>query len=124
MFPMVHYLYVYERKKTIVKRTAAKVIKRPKIIGDIEEPKANRIIKRPKIIGHIEEHKANSVIKLPKVVEGNDELKGYINPITLNYGLRPTYLVTLCKIKKKDQEWQRKLKTFEEVSQKNREKDL
>ena len=32
--------------------------------------------------------------------------------------LRPTYLAALCRIKKKDKEWQQKLKTFEEVSQK------
>ena len=31
--------------------------------------------------------------------------------------LRPIYLAALRKIKKKDEEWQQKLKTFEEVSQ-------
>ena len=33
----------------------------------------------------------------------------------LNYVLRLTYL---CKIKMKDEEWQQKLKTFKEISQK------
>ena len=32
--------------------------------------------------------------------------------------LRPTYLAILHKIKKKDEEWQQKLKTFKEISQK------
>ena len=39
----------------------------------------------------------------------------YVNPITLSCVLRPTYLAALRKIKKKDEELQRK---FEEVSQK------
>ena len=38
--------------------------------------------------------------------------------MTLNYVLRPTYLAVLRTIKKKDKEWQQKLKTFKEISQK------
>ena len=45
----------------------------------------------------------------------DDKRKRYINPITLNYVLRPTYLAALHKIKKNNQEWQHKLETFEEV---------
>ena len=45
-------------------------------------------------------------------------MQRYVNPITLNYVLKPTYLAALHKTKKKDEEWQQKLKTFEEVSQK------
>ena len=36
--------------------------------------------------------------------------------------LRPTYLAAKCKIKKKDEEWQQKLKTFKELSQKMEKK--
>ena len=73
-----------------------------------------RVIKRPKAIGKIEEPKANRVIKIPKEVRVDDRRKRYINPITLNYVLRPTYLAALRKMKKKDEEWQEKLKTFEQ----------
>ena len=78
-----------------MKRTALKVIKRPKVIRKIKEIKANSVIKRPKIIGN------------------NDKRKRYVNPTTLNYMLRPTYLAALRKIKKKDEKLERK---FEEVS--------
>ena len=61
---------------------------------------------------------ANRVFKIPKVAKVDDKCKRYVNPKMLNYVLRPTYLAALCKIKKKDEEWQQKLKTFEEVSQK------
>ena len=85
------------KKKTIVKRTASKVIKRAKVIGNIEKPKANR------------------VIKTPKEVKVDDRRKRYVNLITLNYVLRQTYLAALRKIKKKGEKLQRK---FEEISQK------
>ena len=101
------------KKKTIVERSAPKVIKKPKIIGNIKE------IKRPKIIGNIDEPNANRVIKIPKVTKVDDKCKRYVNPIMFNYGLRPTCLVVLRKIKKKDEELQRKL---EEVSQKKAKK--
>ena len=71
------------KKKTIVERPAPKVIKRSKVIGNIEEIKANTVIKRPKIIGNIDEHKANRVIKIPKEVKVDDIRKRYLNPITL-----------------------------------------
>ena len=58
------------------------------------------------------------VIKIHKVVKVVDRRKRYLKPVTFNYVLRPTYLAALRKIKKKDEEWQEKLKTFEEVSQK------
>ena len=44
-----------------------------------------------------------------------DERKRYVNPITQKLVLRPTYLAVLRKLKKKDEELQRK---FNEVSQK------
>ena len=47
-----------------------------------------------------------------------DGCKRYVNPITLNYELRPTHLALLRKLKKKEEEYQQNLKTFEEVSQK------
>ena len=73
---------------------------------------------RPKVIGNIEEPKANRVTKMPKVFKIYNKHKRYVNPITLNCVLRPTYLAALCKIKKKYEEWQQKLKTFKEISQK------
>ena len=86
-----------------MKRTVPKVIKRPKVVGKIKEIKANKIIKRPKVIGN------------------NDKRERYVNPITFNHVLRPTYFAALRKIKKKDGELKRK---FEELSQKkNRKKD-
>ena len=81
------------------------------------ERSATKVIKRPKVIGNIEEPKANKVIKIPKVVNVDNKRERYLNPITLNYVLRPTYLAALRKIKKKNGEWQQKLKAFEEVSQ-------
>ena len=54
-------------------------------------------------------------ILLWKKVKIDDRRKRYVNPITLSYVLRPTYLAALCKIKKKDEEWQQKFQTFEEV---------
>ena len=113
----VHCLYVWERKN-IVERTAPRAIRKPKVIGNINEIKANKVIKIPKVIGNIEEPKANRVIKIPKEVKVDDRHKRYLNPITLKYVLRPIYLAALRKIKKKDEEWHQKLKTFEEVSQK------
>ena len=96
------------KKTTIVKRTAPKAIKKPDVIWNINE------IKRPDIIGNVEEPKAYRVIKTPKTVKVDDKRKRYVNPITLNYVLRPTYLAVLCKIEKKDAELQRK---FKDVSQ-------
>ena len=58
------------------------------------------------------------VIKTPEEVKVDDECKRYVNPITLNCVLRLTYLAALRKIEKKDEEWQQKFKTFEELSQK------
>ena len=52
----------------------------------------------------------------------DDKHKRYVNPVTLNYVLRPNYLAALCKNKKKNEEWRQKLKTFEEVSHKIEEK--
>ena len=94
-FPTVHYRYIQE------------------VIWNIEEPKPNKVIKKPKIIGDTEEPKANRVIK----IKVDDKHKRYINHITLNYVLRPTYLAAKRKIKK-DEEWQQKFKTFEKISQK------
>ena len=45
-----------------------------------------------------------------------DGCKKYVNPITLNYVLRPTYLAALRKLKKTDEVYQQNLKTFEEIS--------
>ena len=84
-----------------MKRTALKVIKRSEVIGKIKKIKVKKVIKRPKVIGN------------------NDKRKRYVNPITFNYVLRPTYLAASSKIKKKDEELQRK---FEKVSQKIEEK--
>ena len=51
-----------------MERTAPKVIKRPKGVGNIKEIKPNKVIKRPKFTGNTEEIKATKVIKRPKVV--------------------------------------------------------
>ena len=85
-----------------MKRTAPKVIKRPKVIRKIKEIKVNKVIKRPKITGN------------------NDKRKRYVNPITLNYVLRPTYSAAFRKIKKKDEELQPKVRRG---ITKNRKKD-
>ena len=45
------------KKKTIVKRTALKVMKRPKDIGKIKEIKAKRVIRGPKVIGNNDKRK-------------------------------------------------------------------
>ena len=82
----------------------------------------NKVIKRPKAIGNIDKSKVSRVIKIPKVVKVEGKSKRYLNLVTLNYVLRPTYLAALHKVKKKDEEWQQKLKTFEEVSQKKEKK--
>ena len=37
--------YTYRKEKAIVKRTAPKVIKRPKVIGKIKKIKAKKVIK-------------------------------------------------------------------------------
>ena len=89
-------------------------MKRSAVIGKIKEIKTKKIIKRSTIIGKIREIKAKNVIKRPTVTGNNDKCNRYVNPITPNYYLRPTYLAALCKIKKKDEELQQK---FEEVSQ-------
>ena len=73
------------------------------IIGNIE---ARRVVKRPKLIGKIKKIKAKEVIKRPTIIGNNDKCERYINPITLNYVLRPTYSASLRKIKKKDEELQ------------------
>ena len=63
------------------------------------------IIKKPK----------KRIIKPTIIFNIFDERKRYVNPITQNLVLRPTYLAALRKIKKKDEELQQK---FEHVSQK------
>ena len=45
---------------------------------------ASKVIKKPKVIGNIKEIKANRVIKIPKVAKGDDKRKRYVNPVTLN----------------------------------------
>ena len=100
---MVRYLYLQERKKHS-ERIA------PKVIGKFKENKVRRVYKRPKLIGKINTRN----IKRPILILNNDKRERYFNPITFNYVLRPTYLAALRKIKKKDEELQRK---FEEVSQ-------
>ena len=75
---------MYRKEKTMVEQTAPKAIKKLEVIGNINE------IKRPKIIGNLEEPNANSVIKIPKVAKVDDKHKRYLNPITLNFVLRPT----------------------------------
>ena len=87
-FPPIH----IGKKKATVERTAPKVIKRPKVIGNIEEIKVTKVIKRPEIVGSIKEPKANRVVRIPKVAKVDDKCKRYVNPITLNYVLRPTQL--------------------------------
>ena len=63
------------KKKTMVERSGPKVVKRPKVIGNIEEIKANKVIKKPKIIGNL---KLNSTfIKIPIVVKVDDKRKRY-----------------------------------------------
>ena len=99
-----------------MEQSTPKVIKTPKVIGNVKKIKATKVIKRPEVVGNTEERKANVVIKILKAFKVDD--KRYVNPITLNYMLRPTYLAALSKIKKKDEEWQQKLKTFKERSQK------
>ena len=47
---------------------------------------------------------AIKVIKRPEVIGSNDKRKRYVNPITLNYVLRPAYLAALRKIKKNNEE--------------------
>ena len=73
--------------------------------------KKRKVIKRPKLTG-----KPTRKIKKPTTaIETIDRRDRYLNPITQNLVLRPTYLAALRKIKKKNEELQRK---FEEVSQK------
>ena len=100
--------YTCRKEKNIVERTAPKVIKIPKVIGNIEEIKATKVIKRPNVIWNIEEPEANRVINIPKAFKVDDKRKRYVNPITLNHVLRPTYLAALRKIKKKDEELQKR----------------
>ena len=75
---------------------------------------------RPKIIGNVDEPKANSIIKTPKNVKVDDKCDQYVNPITLNHVVRPTHLAVLHKIKKKYEELPQK---FKRVITKNREQD-
>ena len=84
-------------------------------MADLRSTIITKVIKRLEVIGNIEEPKANNVIKIPEV---DDKRKRSVNAIMLNYVLIPTYLAALHKIKKKDEEWQQKLKTFKETSQK------
>ena len=58
------------------------------------------------------------IIKPTIIFNKIDGPKRYVNPIMLNYVLRPTYLAALHKLKKKEEEYQQNLKTFEEVSHK------
>ena len=45
------------KRKAIVERTARKVIKRPEVIGNTEEPKSTMVIKRPRVIASIKDFK-------------------------------------------------------------------
>ena len=83
------------KEKTIVERTAPKATKKLEVIGNINE------IKRPKIIGNVEEPKAYRVIKTPKEVKVDDKRKRYVNPVTLNYVLRPTYLAANVRLRRR-----------------------
>ena len=79
--------------------------------------KRRNIKKEPIIIGKPMLRK----IKRPAIIiDTIDRHERYINPITQNYVLRPTYLSASSKIRKKGEELQRK---FEEISQKNRKKN-
>ena len=64
-----------------MKRAASNVIKRPKVIGNIEEITASKGIKRPKIIGNFEEPKDNRIIEIPKAVKVDDKRNRYLNLI-------------------------------------------
>ena len=52
---------MHRKEKTIVERTPPKAIKRPKVVGNIEEINATKVVKRAKVVGNIEEPKANRV---------------------------------------------------------------
>ena len=74
--------------------------------------KRRNIKKKPIIIGKPTLRK----IKRPAIIiDTIYRRERYFNPITQNFVLRPTYITALRKIKKKDEELQRK---FEEISQK------
>ena len=74
--------------------------------------KRRNIEKKPTIIGKPKKR----IIKQPTIIFNKiDGRRRYVNPITLNYVLRPTYLAALRKLKRKDEELQRK---FDKVSQK------
>ena len=60
-----------------MEQTVPKVIKRSKVIGNIEEIKANKVIKRPRVITSIKDVK-------PIKLRSNDKRKRYLNPKTDN----------------------------------------
>ena len=73
--------------------------------------KRRNIKKKPTIIG-----KPKKRMKKPTIIFNKiDGRKRYVNPITQKLVFRPTYLAALRRLKKKDEELQRK---FDEVSQK------
>ena len=73
--------------------------------------KRRNIKKKPTIIG-----KPKKRMKKPTIIFNKiDGRKRYVNPITQKLVFRPTYLAALGRLKKKDEELQRK---FDEVSQK------
>ena len=73
--------------------------------------KRRNIKKKPTVI----EKSKQRIIKPTIIFNKIDGRKRYVNPITQKLVLRPTYLAALRKLKKKDEELQRKL---DEVSQK------
>ena len=90
----------------------------------IKEPKSTGVIKRPRVISSM---KDVNPIKLGS----NDKWKKYLNLKTSNMVLRKSLsaskrkeMSALSAIKQKgNEEWQQKLKTFKEISQKYRKKD-
>ena len=88
-----------------------------------KEPKSTRAIKRPRVITSIKDVK-------PIKLGSNDKRKRYLNRKTGDVVLWKSFLASKCKemsalsvIKQKgDEEWQQKLKTFKEISQKIKKK--
>ena len=71
--------------------------------------------RKPTIIGKLKKR----IIKPTTIFNTIDGRTRYVNPITQKLVLRPTYLAALRKLKKKDEELQKK---FDEVSQKIKKK--